>query len=241
MPQQRLLHCPGPSIDLKLAPGASRGRCHAQAGAERRMPARRVAGMARSLAAAPPIGSRLIASFPQELELQQRGPSPAARPPLHRSASDARGRPSLASDSLAEQLGSMATPAGAWRSKTAAQARAAAQQQPPPAPKPAASKPAAKPAVEAVAGGQAVDERMLFVASVLIGYTVRVEVRRSRLGRTPAGAGARALDGCCRRRRPPRCAASDRRSPPPRSRAAGQVGRGVGGHLPRAAPRRLRL
>ena len=72
----------------------------------------------------------------------------------------------------------MAAPGGAWRSKTAAQARAAAQTQPAPAPKPAASKPAAKPAVEAVAGGQAVDERMLFVASVLIGYTVRVEVRR---------------------------------------------------------------
>lgn len=62
---------------------------------------------------------------------------------------------------------------GAWRSKSAAAAKTGAPAAPAPA-KPAPAK-GAKPAVEP--GSQPVDERMLFVASVLIGYTVQVQVR----------------------------------------------------------------
>lgn len=70
----------------------------------------------------------------------------------------------------------MAAPAGAWRSKSAA-LRAAGAAPAPSGPSPASrqGKPTAKPAIEGQQ--QAVDERMLFVASVLIGYTVQVQVR----------------------------------------------------------------
>ncbi|KAL4429610.1 hypothetical protein ABPG77_008659 [Micractinium sp. CCAP 211/92] len=70
----------------------------------------------------------------------------------------------------------MAAPAGAWRSKSAA-LRAAGAAPAPSGPPPASKqgKPAAKPAIEGQQ--QAVDERMLFVASVLIGYTVQVQVK----------------------------------------------------------------
>ena len=125
----------------------------------------------------------------------------------------------------------MAAPGGAWRSK-AAQARAAAAP-PPAAPSPApskpAAKPAAKPAIEAGPSGQAVDERVLFVASVLIGYTVRVEVRARHPGNPQAAGGRRivlpppAAAGGGAAPRPQRCAASSPTSPAARTPAPPQV------------------
>ena len=77
----------------------------------------------------------------------------------------------------------MAAPAGAWRSKSAALRAAGASPAPAPASKQRSDtgKPSVKPAVEPAAEGQkqAVDERVLFVASVLIGYTVQVQVSSS--------------------------------------------------------------
>lgn len=80
--------------------------------------------------------------------------------------------------SLWPSLGSvMAAPSGAWKSKTAAASRAALGGGPPSAPK--RSESTLRPAIEAAAGAtkQSIDERLLFVAQVLIGYTVQVQVR----------------------------------------------------------------
>jgi hypothetical protein len=81
----------------------------------------------------------------------------------------------------------MAAPAGAWKSKSAAAARAALSTgggTPAALKRPESSTRALRPAIEAAVGTtkQSIDERLLFVAQVLIGYTVQVQVRSVAFG-----------------------------------------------------------